>query len=57
VYAAIGDTARALTLLEPAADDRAFTLIFLPYSPMSPALHGNPRYEKIVKQVGAIGPK
>jgi serine/threonine-protein kinase len=56
-YVAVGDTARALNMLERAADDRAFTLIFLPYSPMFTALHGNPRYEKIVKQVGAIGPK
>jgi serine/threonine-protein kinase len=56
-YAAVGDTARALNMLERAADDRAFTLIFLPYNSMFTALRGNPRYEKIVKQVGAIGPK
>ena len=57
VYAAIGDTTRALYMLERAADERAFTLIFLPYEPMFPALHGNPRFQKIVKRVGTIGPK
>jgi serine/threonine-protein kinase len=56
-YAAIGDTTRALDMLERAADEHAFTLIFLPYQPMFPALHGNPRYEKIVERVGVIVPK
>jgi hypothetical protein len=58
VYAALGDTTRALDMLERAADDHAFTLVFLPYQqPIYSALHGNPRYRKIVERVGVIGPK
>jgi tetratricopeptide (TPR) repeat protein len=57
VYAAIGDTTRALDFLERAADEHAFTLVFLPYQEMFPALHGNPRYEKIARRVGTIGPQ
>lgn len=56
-YAAIGDTTRALGMLERAADDHAFTLVFLTREPMFVALHGNPRYQKIVERVGVIGPK
>ena len=56
-YGAIGDTTRALDMLERAADEHAFTLIFLPYQPTFPTLHGNPRYQKIAKRVGSIGPK
>ena len=56
-YAAIGDTSRALDMLERAADDHAFSLPFLNHQPMFVALHGNPRYQKIVERVGVIGPK
>jgi hypothetical protein len=44
-------------MLERAADDHAFTLVFLTREPMFVALHGNPRYQKIVERVGVIGPK
>jgi TolB-like protein/Flp pilus assembly protein TadD len=54
VYAAIGDTTRALDLLERAADEHAFSLIFLPYEPMFSALRGSPRYKKIAARVGAV---
>jgi tetratricopeptide (TPR) repeat protein len=56
-YAVLGDTARALDMLERAADERTFTLVFLTYYPMFLPLHGNPRYAKIVERVGVIEPK
>jgi serine/threonine-protein kinase len=57
VYAAIGDTTRALDMLERAADEHAFTLVFLHYGPMFVALHGNPRYQKVARRVGVTEPK
>ena len=57
VYAAVGDTARALGMLERAADDHCFTLVFLPHYPMFNALHDNPRYKRIVERIGVVAPK
>jgi serine/threonine-protein kinase len=57
VYAALGDTTRALEMLERAVDEHAFTLIFLPYQSMFAAIRSNPRYQKIAARVGGIAPK
>ena len=56
-YAAIGDTTRALDMLERAAEEHSFTLIFLGQFPWFETLHGNPRFQKIVERVGVVGPK
>ena len=56
-YAAIGDTTRALDMLERAANEHSFTLIFLGEFLWFESLHGNPRYRKIVERVGVVGPK
>jgi TolB-like protein/tetratricopeptide (TPR) repeat protein/tRNA A-37 threonylcarbamoyl transferase component Bud32 len=57
VYAAVGDSARALDMLERALNEQTFTLVFLPHYPMFNAFHNNPRYRKIVERIGVIAPK
>jgi len=55
-YAAVGDTARALAMLERGADEHAFTLPFLAQFPMFDALHDNPRFKKLVERIGVVMP-
>ena len=54
VYAALGDSSRALDLLEHAAEERAFTLPFLTYYPPLQPLHGNPRFRRLVERIGVV---
>jgi hypothetical protein len=56
-YAAVGDSARAIDMLERALNEHTFTLVFLPHYPMFDAFHNNPRYRKIVERIGVIAPK
>jgi len=55
-YAAVGDTARVLDYLEKAAKEHAFTLVFLGNYPMFRAFHQNPRFRRIVDQIGVVLP-
>jgi TolB-like protein/tetratricopeptide (TPR) repeat protein len=56
-YAAIGDSSKTLELLERAADDRAFTFVFLTRYPMFDSLHDNPRFKALVDRVGVVMPR
>jgi hypothetical protein len=55
-YVAVGDTARALDMLERAADERAFTLVFLAVYPMFDALHESARFKRLVQRAGVAQP-
>ena len=55
-YASLGDTTRALDLLDKAAEERAFTLVFLANYPMFDSLHGSTRYRQLVERVGVVLP-
>jgi serine/threonine-protein kinase len=55
-YAGLGDTTRALNLLEKAADDRAFTLVFLANYRFFSSLHGTARFKRLVERVGVVPP-
>jgi serine/threonine-protein kinase len=54
IYAALGDSLRALDLLEQAAEERAFTLPFIAYYPPFQPLHGNPRFRRLVERIGVV---
>jgi serine/threonine-protein kinase len=55
-YAALGDTTRALDLLEKAADERAFTLVFLENYQTFRSLRGNARFKRLVARIGVVAP-
>jgi len=52
VHAALDDKARAIELLEKAADERMGWIILLGVDPAFDTLRGEPRFEKLKKQVG-----
>jgi TolB-like protein/DNA-binding winged helix-turn-helix (wHTH) protein/tetratricopeptide (TPR) repeat protein len=52
VYSALGEKERAVHALEHARDDHSFQLMFLRTDPSFDALHGDPRFLKLVKQIG-----
>jgi len=56
IYASLGDLTRALDLLDNAAEERAFTLVFLANYPMFDSLHGNARFRRLVDRVGVVAP-
>jgi serine/threonine-protein kinase len=56
MYAAFGDSTRALDLLEKAAEDRAFTLVFLANYPMLNSLHKSARFRRLVERIGVVPP-
>ena len=55
-YAAVGDSARVLGYLEKAAEEHAFTLVFLGEYPMFHGFRQNPRFRRIVDRVGVVLP-
>ena len=55
-YAAVGDSARVLDYLEKAAEERAFTLVFLGEYPMFHGFRQNPRFRRIADRVGVVLP-
>jgi Tfp pilus assembly protein PilF len=57
IYAALGDSTRALDMLDKAAEERAFTLVFLANYPMFDSLHGSARYRRLVDRVGVVPPR
>ena len=56
IYAALGDSTRALGLLEKAAEERAFTLVFLANYPMFRSLHHSVRFRRLVDRIGVVPP-
>ena len=56
MYASLGDSTRALQLLEEAADERAFTLVFLANYPMFNSLHKSARFRRLVERIGVVPP-
>jgi len=56
MYAALGDSTRALDLLEQAAQERAFTLVFLANYPMFKSLHNSARFRRLVDRIGVVPP-
>ena len=55
MYLGLGDTRRALDLLERAADERDFTLVLLPVYPYFAGVHDEPRYRAVLKRLGIPG--
>ena len=53
IHLALGAQARALELLERAYDERSHSMVFLGVDPQLRALHGEPRFETLVRRVGA----
>ena len=56
MYAAFGDSTRALNLLEQAAEERAFTLVFLANYRMFNSLHKSARFRRLVDRIGVVPP-
>jgi tetratricopeptide (TPR) repeat protein len=56
IYAGLGDSSRALALLDQAAEDRAFTLPFLAHYPLFESLRGNPRFQRLIERIGVVPP-
>ena len=56
MYAALGDSTRALQLLDDAAEERAFTLVFLANYPMFTSLHKSARFRRLVDRIGVVQP-
>jgi serine/threonine-protein kinase len=56
IYASLGDSTRALDLLDKAAEERAFTLVFPAKYPMFDSLHGSARFRRLVDRVGVVAP-
>ena len=56
VYLTLGDTARALELLRVAEADTAFTLAWLPHTPMFDGIRGTATYRRILGRVGVVTP-
>jgi hypothetical protein len=48
----LGETDKALDILERAADDHAFTMILLPLYPQIRALRNDPRYKALLRRMG-----
>ena len=51
---AVGDTDRALTLLERAARDHSFYIVFLGVDQAWDALRDHPRFLALIRQVGVV---
>ena len=56
IYAVLGDTGRALELLQQAERDRAFTLAFLPIYPMFDGIRGTQQYRRLIERIGVVSP-
>ena len=56
MYAALGDSTRALDLLDTAAEERAFTLVFIANYPMFNSFHNSARFRRLVDRIGVVPP-
>ena len=54
IYAGLGDREAALTWLERAVSSRGVGLVFLAAEPMYDVLHDDPRYRRVVEQIGIV---
>jgi hypothetical protein len=52
VYSALEENERAVDALERARDEHSFQLMFLRTDPSFDVLHDDPRFLKLVKQIG-----
>jgi hypothetical protein len=52
VYAVLGDKSTALDMLDRAANEHAFEVLFLRVDRSFDSLHENPRFEELLKRVG-----
>jgi thioredoxin-like negative regulator of GroEL len=52
VYAALGDSERALALLEQGADERQRDVLGIAHDPFLAALRGEPRFAQLVARMG-----
>ncbi len=57
VQAELGDRDQAFTALDQAVADRSNWLGWLKLDPRFENLHGDPRFDALVRRVGAIGPR
>jgi serine/threonine-protein kinase len=53
IHLALGARERTLALLQQAHDERSHSMVFLGVDPQLRPLHGEPRYEALVRRVGA----
>jgi tetratricopeptide (TPR) repeat protein len=52
VYAALGNKSAALDMLDRAANEHAFEVLFLSIDRSFDSLHENPRFKELLKRVG-----
>ncbi len=52
VYIALDDTERALEYLERGVEERAITLLWLPFERYWDRLHGDPRFRRLLENIG-----
>jgi hypothetical protein len=57
IYASVGDSSHALTMLERGLADHAVTLVFVAHYPLVVALHEDPRYRRVIESIGVVAPK
>jgi DNA-binding winged helix-turn-helix (wHTH) protein/tetratricopeptide (TPR) repeat protein len=55
IYIALGDNENALEYLERGVEERAITLLWLPFDRYWLSLHGNPRFSRILASIGLKG--
>ena len=55
IYAGLGQTDQALEWLERACDERATWMIFLKVHPYFDNLHGEPRFQELLKRFQYVG--
>jgi TolB-like protein/DNA-binding winged helix-turn-helix (wHTH) protein/Flp pilus assembly protein TadD len=55
IYAALGDRDRALHWLEQAYQQRVSNLVFIKQAPPFESLHGDPRFEDLLRRIGIPG--
>jgi serine/threonine protein kinase/tetratricopeptide (TPR) repeat protein len=52
IYAALGDREKALQWLEEAYNERVSSLVFISEAPPFASLHGDPRFEDLLRRIG-----
>ena len=55
IYAALGDRDRTLHWLEQAYEERVSNLVFIKQAPPFESLHGDPRFEDLLRHIGLPG--
>ena len=55
IYIALDDTERALEYLQRGVEERAITLLWLPFERYWERLHGDPRFSRLLESIGLKG--